>query len=313
MDLNSHFEPYLKRVGEEIRKIEGFQDVPMFYEPIHYVLSLTSKKIRPLLVILSSGISGGRIETASYPAAAVELLHDFTLVHDDIMDDDHTRRGHPTVHMKWDLNTAILTGDGLMGFAFQKLLQTPRGDIRRMATRLTEAMIIICEGQGLDKMFETQKHVSAGAYLDMIARKTAALIELSCELGALSAEAPEHQISLLKEYGHALGMGFQIQDDVLDITADEGSLGKKVGSDFAMQKKTILSIMLREKLGDADFFNLNLQAYREALEKEHILEDVDVMYTEYFHRAFDKLDALPDTRENFLLRELTKFLKDRSW
>jgi geranylgeranyl pyrophosphate synthase len=285
----------------------------MFYDPIQYVLNLTSKKIRPLLVVLSAGATGGDTDSAYYPAAAVELLHNFTLVHDDIMDNDRTRRGKPTVHVKWDLNTAILTGDGLMGFSFQKLLQAPSGDIHRMVSRLTEAMIIICEGQGLDKMFESQDQVSAPAYLDMIDRKTAALIELSCELGALVAEADESLVTVLKEFGHALGMGFQIQDDVLDITADEGDLGKKVGSDFAMQKKTILSILLREKLGDTDFFKLDLNAYREALERTNVLRDVTKMYNNYFEKAFERLNSLPENHERQLLYNLTTFLKDRSW
>lgn len=313
MEFQKQMEIYLQRIASEIQDIQGYQRVDMFYDPIHYVLNLTSKKIRPLLVVLSAGATGGRMEGAYYPAAAVELLHNFTLVHDDIMDNDTTRRGMPTVHIKWDLNTAILTGDGLMGFSFQKLLQSPTGDIKRMVSRLTEAMIIICEGQGLDKMFESMDQVTADAYLDMIDRKTAALIELSCELGALVAEAEETNVTALREFGHALGMGFQIQDDVLDVTADEGSLGKKVGSDFALQKKTILSIRLREKLGDADFFRLDLDAYRDALLQTGVLNEVTGMYDDYFKEAFKRLEKLPDNRETGLLRDLTTYLKDRSW
>lgn len=313
MDFKTSFEPYLDLVSREIQNIQSYQDVGIFYEPINYVLNLQSKKIRPLLVMLSAGAVGGDIQSASYPAAAVELLHNFTLVHDDIMDNDNTRRGKPTVHVKWDINTAILAGDGLMGFSFQKLLKTPSGDIQRMVTRLAEAMIIICEGQGLDKMFEQQKQVSGKAYLDMIQRKTAALIELSCELGALSAEASEELVDDLRGFGHALGMGFQIQDDILDITANENDLGKKVGSDFAMKKMTILSILLREKLGDEDFFKLDLNDYREALLNTMILDKVQKMYAEYFNEAFTRLNKLPNNKEKRLLQELTQLIKDRSW
>jgi geranylgeranyl pyrophosphate synthase len=313
MELKNSFEPYLDLINREIQDIQGYQDVQIFYEPINYVLNLHSKKIRPLVVMLSAGAVGGDIKSAVYPAAAVELLHNFTLVHDDIMDNDNVRRGKPTVHVKWDLNTAILAGDGLMGFSFQKLLKTPSGDVQRMVTRLTEAMIIICEGQGLDKMFEHQNRVSSEAYLDMIQRKTAALIELSCELGALSAEASEDLVEDLRQFGLALGMGFQIQDDILDIVADERDLGKKVGSDFAMNKMTILSILLREELGDAQFFKLNLSAYREALESTRILSKVQEMSVNYFSKAFEKLNKLPDNIESKLLQELTQSIKDRSW
>jgi len=313
MELKEVFKPYLELVNKEIGDIQGYQDVRIFYEPMKYVLDLPSKKIRPLLVLLSAGAVGGDLKIASYPAAAVELLHNFTLVHDDIMDNDNTRRGKPTVHVKWDVNTAILAGDGLMGFSFQKLLKSPQGDVARMVTRLTEAMIIICEGQGLDKMFEKQKQVEAQAYLDMIHRKTAALLELSCELGALSACASEDMVSNLHDFGRALGMGFQIQDDILDITADESHLGKKVGSDFEMQKMTILSILLREQMGDAEFSKLDLHQYRQALEQTNVLEKVQNMSAEYFKKAFDKLEKLPQNPESDLLKELTQAVKDRSW
>jgi len=303
----------LEQIDREMRNLETFQEVPLFYDPIHYVLDLGGKKIRPLLLMLSCGACGGEAGKAANAAAAVELLHNFTLVHDDIMDNDNTRRGKPTVHTRWDNSTAILAGDGLLGFAFQKLLQTEGTDTALLARRFTEAMIIICEGQALDKMFEQQEKVSAAAYLDMIDRKTAALIQLSCELGARIAGADAKTVENMKAFGHALGMGFQVQDDILDITADEQALGKKVGSDFEMRKQTILTIMLKEKLPEKEFNALDFKGYREALKKEGVLQKAHNLTDDYFNKAFEMLDALETNRYAAALHELSNSIRGRQW
>lgn len=304
---------YLEIIENEMTHIESYQKVPLFYEPIHYMLELKGKRIRPLLTLLSAMIFNIKADEAKYAAAAVELLHNFTLVHDDIMDKDATRRGNPTIHTKWDLGTAILAGDGLMGLAFRKLLQSPKGDIPAMMRRLTETMMVICEGQGLDKMFEEMENVTLDAYLDMIACKTAVLIELACELGGLAAGADKDSIQILKEYGYALGMGFQIQDDYLDITADETMLGKKIGSDLQMRKKTILTILLRELTGSNDFFGLDLPDFKKLLNDYSMPDRVNTMCTEYFSTAYDKLAMLPSNAFAIQLKELTDLLKNRSW
>ena len=304
---------YLEIIESEMAGIESYRDVPLFYEPIYYMLELKGKRIRPLLTLLSAMTYGLKAEEAKYAAASVELLHNFTLVHDDIMDKDATRRGKPTIHTKWDLGTAILAGDGLMGLSFRKLLQSPRGNIPAMMGRLTETMIIICEGQGLDKMFENMEDVTPDAYLDMIARKTAVLIELACELGGLAAEAKPKSIQILKEFGYALGMGFQIQDDYLDIIADENVLGKKIGSDLQMRKKTIISILLREITGNNDFFNLSLPEFKKLLNKYKMPDRIREMYTGYFKTAYEKLTLLPTNENASQLKVLTDFIKNRSW
>lgn len=304
---------YLEIIESEMAGIESYRDVPLFYEPIYYMLELKGKRIRPLLTLLSAMTYGLKAEEAKYAAASVELLHNFTLVHDDIMDKDATRRGKPTIHTKWDLGTAILAGDGLMGLSFRKLLQSPRGNIPAMMGRLTETMIIICEGQGLDKMFENMEDVTPDAYLDMIARKTAVLIELACELGGLAAEAKPKSIQILKEFGYALGMGFQIQDDYLDIIADENVLGKKIGSDLQMRKKTIISILLRELTGNNDFFNLSLPEFKKLLNKYKMPDRIREMYTGYFKTAYEKLTLLPTNENASQLKVLTDFIKNRSW
>ncbi|MBN1407763.1 MAG: polyprenyl synthetase family protein [Calditrichaceae bacterium] len=304
---------YLAVIEDEMARIDSYQTVPLFYDPIQYMLDLKGKRIRPLLTLLSAMAFGAKVDEAKYAAAAVELLHNFTLVHDDIMDNDATRRGKPTIHTKWDIGTAILAGDGLMGLAFRKLLQSPRGNIPAMMGRLTETMIVICEGQGLDKMFENMEDVSLDTYLDMIARKTAVLIEMACELGGMAAEANNDSIQILKEFGYALGMGFQIQDDYLDITADESILGKKIGSDLQMRKKTILTILLRELTGSNDFFEMSLPDFKTLMEKYEVPDRVNKMYLEYFSTAYNKLAAIPHNDHTIHLKELTDFLRNRSW
>lgn len=311
MSYKENIKIYLEWVDKEIRDLKTYQQVPLFYDPIRYVLQLPGKKIRPLMVILSCGIAGGNIKDARFAAAAVELLHNFTLVHDDIMDNDETRRGKPSVHVKWDTNTAILAGDGLLGFAFQKLLQSPVTNRAELAERFTEAMIVICEGQGLDKMFEESSSVTTVQYLDMIERKTAALIRLSCTLGALIAGADDEQVDHLYNFGHNLGMAFQVQDDILDITADQQKLGKKVGSDFEMNKQTILTIMLHQKIGKTKFNKLDLAEYKKALDKEGVLDNVLQISADYFSNAQRSLSNFANSEYKSEMLELVDQIKNR--
>jgi len=306
-----NFDSLLKELDDEISQIQGFYPVETFYDPIHYVLGLKGKRIRPLLVILSAMALNGKREDAYHAAAAVELLHNFTLVHDDIMDKDDTRRGRPTVHKKWNISTAILAGDGLMGFAFQKLLQSPKGPIRKMAKRFTDAMIIICEGQGLDKEFEKKESVTLDEYLNMIYRKTASLIELSCELGGYVGGGNAKQVKLLAHFGHSLGMAFQIQDDLLDIIAEEETLGKNVGSDLLMHKQTILTILLAQKVKNRNIFNMDLSAFKRALGDNGVVEQVREIYLKHFSDAEGYLQQLPANEGREGLLALSNMIKNR--
>ncbi len=296
-----------------MHKLKRYQTVPLFYEPIDYMLNMGGKKIRPLMLWLSCGMCGHDPNDALPAAAAVELLHDFSLVHDDIMDNDDTRRGQPTIHCKWDVNTAILAGDGLLGFAFQKLLQTPGTDTAELARLFTRAMIIICEGQGLDKQFERQERVTPQAYLDMIRRKTATLIEVSCEIGGRVAGADENRLEHLRQLGHNLGMAFQLQDDVLDITAEESTLGKNVGSDFAMHKRTLLYLLLQEKYTPGEFSALDLAGYRKALQKEGILDSVQKQIDDYFDAARRALTNFDDSPYKSAFEEMILKLEKRRY
>ncbi len=311
--LNAALVPYLSQIESGLRDLPLDDNIPLFYDPIRYFLDIPGKRIRPLLLLLTAEALGQKTEKALPAALAVELLHNFTLVHDDIMDQDDTRRGHLTIHKKWDVATAILAGDGLMGLAFQSLLQTPVKDVAAMARRFTETMLVVCEGQGLDKMFETEPIVEPPRYLDMISRKTAVLLELSCELGAITADAPAEIISEMRRFGYALGMGFQIQDDVLDVTGDSQTLGKTVGSDLQMHKQTILTIELQKHYPDTIIFDLSVSDFVALLKESGILLKAQNMYREHFNTAFQILNRLPESPAKSHLQILSRFIQNRNW
>jgi geranylgeranyl pyrophosphate synthase len=311
MDIIDSLDEFRKRIEEEIEAIPSSAEIPLFYEPIHYINRLSGKKIRPILTVLSGLAVGGKIENLLPPAAAVELLHNFSLVHDDIMDDDDTRRGNQTVHVKWDVGTAILTGDGLLGLAYRKLLSTPNITDIEIARLFTDAMLEICEGQALDKTFEARKIISESEYLSMIQKKTATLIQLACQIGAIVGEGKPQDIKSLTRFGHLIGMGFQIQDDLLDLFADEEVLGKRVGSDVLMNKKTIISIRLSEKIGKSvDGIN-SVDKFRNLIEKHDLANEIQVIADTYFNEARVILSKIAPSDYTAYLYDLTEYIQNR--
>jgi geranylgeranyl diphosphate synthase type II len=212
------------------------------YEPIRYFLEIGGKRLRPILLLLSTRAVRGDIEQAINAAVAIELLHNFTLVHDDIMDNDHLRRGHSTVHIKWDESVAILAGDGLIGLAYRQLMKLPGEYLIPVCKLFTEGVIEVCEGQAFDKEFEHQEGVSLEDYFQMIGKKTGRLITMATQIGAILGGGTEEEVAILSEYGSIIGTAFQIQDDLLDITASEEVIGKTFGSDVRAGKKTYLMV-----------------------------------------------------------------------
>jgi geranylgeranyl diphosphate synthase type II len=210
------------------------------YEPIRYAMEGNGKRIRPILLLLACDALKGSIDEALPAAAAVELMHNFTLVHDDMMDRDVTRRGRPTVHHQWDNDVALLAGDGLLTMAYRSLLRTRSPNLQRMAQVFTDGILELCEGQALDREFEQRDDVTMAQYLGMIMKKTARLLAVCTEIGALLAGAAAGQIRLLRQFGEHLGLAFQIQDDLLDITSSQEILGKDFGSDVKRRKRTFL-------------------------------------------------------------------------
>ncbi len=226
-----------------------------------YVLTAGGKRVRSTLLLLSVEAVGGKAASALDAGAAVEILHNFTLVHDDVMDNAKSRRGRPTVHVRWDLNNAILVGDILVGFAYESLLRTRTPAIRSAVAVFTHGLLEVCRGQAQDLELGSETDVTLARYFRMIEKKTGSLIALSAELGGIIGGGTSRQVRALRRFGILLGRAFQLQDDLLDIVADEHDLGKKVGGDIIEGKKTFLFITAYKR-ADSHDRRLLLQAIR---------------------------------------------------
>ena len=226
------------------------------YEPVRYVLDGGGKRLRPVLLLLAAEVFDVPTEHALPAALAVEVFHNFTLVHDDIMDHAEERRGRPSVHVVWDESTAILAGDLMMGMAYDLLAQTETDRLAALVRVFHQMVARLCEGQSLDEQFEREDEVTVPRYLDMIDRKTGALLEAVLTLGGLIGGASEEERATLTEAGHAFGRAFQIQDDLLDLTADDAQWGKTIGGDLMEGKKTFLLLRALERADgdDRDWF-----------------------------------------------------------
>lgn len=217
------------------------------YEPIDYIMSLGGKRIRPVLLLMGCNLFSDEVDNAMPAAFAVEVFHNFTLLHDDIMDEAPLRRGKPTVHEKYNQNTGILSGDVMLVYAYQFMLKVEtKAKISDLLTVFNHFAIAVCEGQQRDMDFEERKDVTIPEYLKMIEQKTAALIAGSLKLGALIGGADESDAKHLYEFGRNIGIAFQLQDDILDTFGDPEKFGKKVGGDIVQNKKTFLVLKTME-------------------------------------------------------------------
>lgn len=212
------------------------------YEPIRYLMSLGGKRMRPLLTLMATSLYTDAWQKAVKPALAIEVFHNFTLMHDDIMDKAPLRRGKPTVHAKWNENVAILSGDVMLVCAYELLLNVETKHLKRVLHRFNRTAAEVCEGQQLDMNFETRTDVSEEDYLDMIRLKTAVLLGLALEIGGIMADADDKACQLLNDIGVNIGIGFQLKDDLLDVYGDATKFGKQVGGDIIANKKTFLLI-----------------------------------------------------------------------
>ena len=210
------------------------------YEPINYLLELGGKRVRPQLTLMATDIFGGNLKKSLPSALSVELFHNFTLMHDDIMDDAPLRRGQQTVHERWNINTGILAGDTMLVQAYQSLEAYPDELFGKLTRLLSQAAIQVCEGQQFDLDFETQSETTIEEYLEMIRLKTAVLVGCALKMGAYISVVDESESQKIYDFGVKLGMAFQIQDDFLDAFGDSETFGKQLGGDIIENKKTIL-------------------------------------------------------------------------
>ncbi|OGU62674.1 MAG: geranylgeranyl pyrophosphate synthase [Ignavibacteria bacterium RBG_13_36_8] len=324
---NTHFQKFyereLKTIDNKLLRLFNNKLPISLYEPCSYLICTRGKRLRPLLVILSASAVGADYKTVYNAAIAVELFHNFTLVHDDIMDNSNKRRGKATVHVKYDLSTAILTGDILIALAYKSLLHDCNRKCKEVINKFTQGIIEVCEGQSLDKDFETKKKVSIHDYKVMIQKKTASLVEMCCSLGAQLGGGNEIEINSLSNYGRNLGMAFQIQDDMLDIIGDENKFGKKVGSDLIEGKKTYLFLRAMEKAEETDteiLYNVirnkgikstEVNKYRKLYFKLDIFLDAKKEIERYSQNAIKALDDIRDCEAKNMLIWLVGILINR--
>ncbi|MCS7097615.1 MAG: polyprenyl synthetase family protein [Candidatus Methanomethyliaceae archaeon] len=298
-------------------------EADIVYRAAYHLPSHGGKRLRPFLVIKSCELVGGNFEKAIFTAAAVELLHNFTLIHDDIMDNDSLRRGIPTVHTLWGIPMGILAGDMLFAKAFQVLLSSPNVNydcLIKAAKIMADATVTICEGQSLDMAFEARIDVSEEEYLTMIYKKTGALFKACAEIGGLIGGGDETTIELLGRYGGNLGIGFQIFDDYLGIFSREEVLGKPIGSDIREGKKTLivikaLSSKLREDilriLGKKNISDQEIRKLIDGIKQEGIDEYTLDKAKRYIKMAIDSIAKFPESEAKYDLIELANYAISR--
>ena len=284
------------------------------YEPIAYTILQSGKRLRPMLCLLANEMFDGDEQQALWPALALETFHNFTLIHDDIMDKAPMRRGMPTVYQKWNADIAILSGDAMLAQAFQYALKPNKG--AELARQLGKVAIEICEGQQMDLNFETLGNVTIPEYLEMIRLKTAVLLATALQMGATVAEAPSEDIQRLYDFGINMGMSFQLQDDILDLYSDVAVFGKRHGGDIADNKKTYLYLKALELASETDrkrlehLFTLRIDHDEEEKIEEvqaiydrlHVKEAVEQVMLDYDRKAVEALAAvnLPEEKKKHL-------------
>ena len=295
------------------------------YDPIRYILTLGGKRLRPILAILSAKMYGETSEQVIDASLAVEIFHNFTLMHDDIMDEAPLRRGSATVHEKWNQNIAILSGDVMMVKAYDALLTAPSECFKEIIQSFNTCSREVCEGQQYDMNFETRDDVSEDEYLEMIKLKTAVLLGFSLELGAILGGASSSDRELLREFGTLAGKGFQLKDDLLDVFGEQAKVGKHIGGDIISNKKTYLLIKAYEKAEGNDLKELTkwieaesfdstkkVEAVSSLYKKLGVVEDTENLISDYFKKAFDKLSSISvDQQQKEELISFTNYLINR--
>jgi len=229
-------------VEEKIKQIEYHSGPPELYDPVKYVLSLGGKRLRPCLAIMANNLFNDKMDDIVYPAIGIEIFHNFTLLHDDIMDKAPLRRNSSTVHIKWNENVAILSGDAMLIMAYDLITKTNQKSQFEIFNIFTKTAREVCEGQQFDMNFENRQDVTLDQYIEMIRLKTASLIAASLAIGAVAGDAAKAEIELLYNFGMNIGIAFQLQDDYLDVYADYSKFGKSVGGDILSNKNTYLLV-----------------------------------------------------------------------
>ncbi len=320
-----NYEEILTLINSSLEKINWNKPPLGLYAPIAYTLGLGGKRIRPALTLMACNLFTDNLEEAISPALGLEVFHNFTLLHDDIMDKASIRRGNPTVHSKWDENTAILSGDVMQIIANMLVSEAPQPVLKTVLDLYNRTAVEICEGQQYDMEFESSEEVSAADYLEMIRLKTAVLLGCALKTGALIGGSTASDAEQLYAFGENIGLAFQLMDDILDVYGDEQTFGKKIGGDILCNKKTYLLLDARQRAEGETAERLTMLLEGSAFSPEEKIKEVTAIYTQlgvkkiaekamdnYYHKAMDHLSnvRVEETRKSILI-QLAKHLMNR--
>lgn len=321
----------MKTADELLTQVNAFLDALPYertpkslYEPIRYVLSMGGKRIRPVLMLLGYNLYKEDTDKILMNAIALETYHNYTLLHDDLMDQADLRRGHETVHKKWDSNTAILSGDSMLVLAYERMAQCDSRHLADVLRLFTTTALEIGEGQQYDMEFETRDDVREEEYIEMIRLKTSVLLACALKIGAILAEAPAEDADSLYKFGEQIGLAFQLQDDYLDVYGDSKVFGKKIGGDITSNKKTFMLINAFSHADEAQRQELEKWVNAKSFDREEKIAAVTRLYNEigidkmaqakiayYFEQSKKYLDAVqvPAERKEELLKYAQRMMK----
>ena len=302
-----------KIIEKEINNLPYPNTPALLYDPIQYIMGMKGKRIRPLLVLIAYQLFDHKVEKALSSAIAIEMFHNFTLLHDDIMDNAPIRRGNLTVHEKWDNNAAILSGDVMMIKAYQLITKNNSNYLHDILDLFSKTAIEVCEGQQLDMNFETQKNVTLGEYMKMIKYKTAVLLAASLKIGAITAGASKEDQDHLYKFGINIGLAFQLRDDLLDIFGSSEDFGKQIGGDILANKKTFLYLksiqladsstkrVLQKYYEENNQSELKLKKVKEIFRSLNTPDHTIEMMKAYYTKAMKYLDAVNADNKKLLI------------
>ena len=292
----------LKLVNKYLDNLSYDRKPSSLYEPIRYVLSMGGKRIRPVLMLLSYNMFRENPEEILMPACALETYHNYTLLHDDLMDNADLRRGHETVHRKWDANTAILSGDSMLVLAYQRMAQCDKQKMPDVLSLFTETALEIGEGQQYDMDFEHRNDVTEDEYIEMIRLKTSVLLACAMKIGAILAGASKEDADNLYRFGEQIGLAFQLQDDYLDVYGDTRVFGKAIGGDITSNKKTYMLINAMLRANDTQRAELEKWISATEFDREEKIAAVTRLYNEI------GIDKLAQEKINFYFEQSRKYL-----
>ena len=311
------FEKYQKEIDKQLSKIKLSNNPKELYDPVRYMLKMKSKRVRPILAILAYKLVHPNWKKIIQSCLSLELFHNFTLIHDDIMDKAPIRRGKKTIHEKWNKNIGILSGDLLMILAYNMISDLPKNILSKTMLKFNEISIKVCEGQQLDMNYQTRKNIDEKQYIEMIRLKTATLIGLSLQFGGLLANMNNNNLNTLYKIGELFGIGFQLRDDLLDVYGSK-NFGKKIGGDILENKKTFLSVKAYElsskkERKNLDYWKKNKKSSKEKIKKVteifdklNLKELTEKKIKSFFNLAYKKLESLNVKNSN--KEELTSYL-----